>query len=80
MLWTNGRKYENPSSIKIKNIFGKYNLIAQSDKNDLYVIGYNCDEALGYLKGNHDTASIKYNFLFLEPIEIYKENPSNRVR
>lgn len=80
VLWTNGRKYENPSSIKIKNIFGKYNLIAQSDKNDLYVIGYNCDEALGYLKGNYDTASIKYNFLFLEPIEIYKENPSNRVR
>lgn len=80
VLWTNGRKYENPSSIKIKNIFGKYNLIAQSEKDDLYVIGYNYDEALGYLKGSYNTASIKYNFLFLEPIEIYKEKTSNRVR
>lgn len=65
ILWTNGKKFTNNSSIRIKKIFGKYNLVLEDFDNNLYIIGYNFFDSLGEIDINNNN-DFRQNFIFLK--------------
>lgn len=64
-LWTNGKKLKNNAAIKIKNIYGNYNLVLEDFENNLYIIGYNFFDSLGEIEENNNN-DFKQSFIFLK--------------